>query len=283
MTELRRLELDTDWGRLKIVGGSRAGEGSLVLLPQLKLALDAGRAHRALPPMSRVAVSHGHVDHLGGIAHWASQRFLSSLGEGQVLAPAAIAPQVERLLHLHAELEGGRPYPVEVVPVSDETELPLRPDLVLWFFATDHWVPTLGSALRWSKRRLRRELSGLPETEIARRSHQGEEVTERVEVPLLAYAADTGPGLFATRPEVLAHQVLLLETSFFRPADRDRARQYGHLHVEDLRAVIPRLTCRHLVLLHASRRHRLREVEEYLRLLAPELPCALHHLVVDWE
>jgi hypothetical protein len=38
------------------------------------------------------------------------------------------------------------------------------------------------------------------------------------------------------------------------------------------------------VLLHGSRRHRLREIEELLaRRLAPELGCALHHLMVDWE
>ena len=39
-SSLRRLQLDTSWGELSLVGGSRAGEGTLILLPQLHLALD---------------------------------------------------------------------------------------------------------------------------------------------------------------------------------------------------------------------------------------------------
>jgi ribonuclease BN (tRNA processing enzyme) len=79
-------------------------------------------------------------------------------------------------------------------------------------------------------------------------------------------------------------EVLLLECSFFAAADRERARRFGHLHLDDLVALAPRLDCRHLVLLHASRRARLREIESSLdRRLRPILSCKLHHLNVDWD
>ena len=104
---LRRLQLDTSWGALTVAGGSRAGEGSLVLLPQLRLALDPGRAHRALPPMNTVVVSHGHMDHVGGLGYWASQRYLNAMGPATLIAPADIIEQLDKLLELHAELEGG--------------------------------------------------------------------------------------------------------------------------------------------------------------------------------
>ena len=103
---------------MNLVGGSRAGDGTLILLPQLHLALDAGRAHRALPPMTTVAVSHGHMDHLGGIGYWASQRHLQAMGPAQLLVPSEIAAGVEEILSIHARLEGGKPYDVTVVPVS---------------------------------------------------------------------------------------------------------------------------------------------------------------------
>jgi ribonuclease BN (tRNA processing enzyme) len=89
------------------------------------------------------------------------------------------------------------------------------------------------------------------------------QVTDERRVALLAYCADSGPGLFASCPGVLAAEVVLVECSFFRPADRDRAVRYGHMHLDDLLAVTDRLACRHLVLLHASRRQRLREVERF--------------------
>jgi ribonuclease BN (tRNA processing enzyme) len=281
---LRRLRLDTSWGPLTVAGGSRAGEGTLILLPQLRLAFDPGRAHRGLPPMSTVVVSHGHVDHLGALGYWASQRLLNSMGPATLVVPQAIADAVDRLLRVHAELEGGRPYPVEVVAVADGHRHRLRRDLELCFFATDHWVPTLGTRLEWSKSRLRDELSGLDGTEIARRRRAGETVSEEQRIALVSYCADSGPQLLEQRSEVLGSEVVLLECSFFRPADRDRAERYGHLHFEDLISAADRFSCRHLVLLHASRRHRLREVEGILdERLRPALQCQLHHLNVDWD
>jgi len=280
---LRRLQLVTSWGSLRLVGGSRAGDGSLILLPQLHLALDAGRAHRALPSMTTVLVSHGHLDHVGGVAYWASQRYLQSMGRARLVAPREIAPHIEELLATHALLEGGRPYDIEVSAVRAGEALALRPDMDLVFFTTDHWVPTLGSRLRWRRRHLLPELAGLPGEEIARRRHTGETVSEEIVSDLLAYCADTGPGIFDAGPEVLSSEVLLIECSFFRPSDRERAARYGHLHIEDILSRVDRLGCRHLVVLHASRRHRLSEVERILdERLRPLLDCTLDHLMIDW-
>jgi len=282
-TSLRRLNLKTSWGSLAVVGGSRAGDGSLILLPQLHLALDAGRAHRALPSMATVLVSHGHMDHVGGVAYWASQRYLQSMGSARLVAPREIAPGIEELLATHARLEGGRPYDIEVSAVGAGETLALRPDMDLVFFTTDHWVPTLGSRLRWRRRHLLPELVGLPGEEIARRRRNGETVTEELVSNLLAYCADTGPGIFDAGPEVLSSEVLLVECSFFRPSDRERASRYGHMHIEDLLQRADRLGCRHLIMLHASRRHRLREVEKILNdRLRPHLDCTLDHLMIDW-
>jgi ribonuclease Z len=281
---LRRLQLDTSWGALTVAGGSRAGEGTLVLLPQLRLALDAGRPHRALPPMSTVCLSHGHLDHLGALGYWLSQRFLNSMGAATVVVPRGIAADVELLVELLGRLEGGRPYEVDMVAVAPGSRHPLRADMDLEFFRTDHWVETLGVELHWRRRRLKPELAGLQREEIVRRRQRGEEVALEERVPLLAYAADTGPGVFAARPDLLQAEVVLLECSFFAPSDRARAERFGHLHLDDLLAFSDRLRCRHLVLLHGSRRERLRDIEATLTLrLQPRLPCALHHLMVDWE
>ena len=259
-SSLRRLQLDTSWGELFIVGGSRAGDGTLILLPQLHLALDAGRAHRALPAMTTVVVSHGHVDHLGGIAYWASQRQLQSMGPARLLAPRAIAPGIGDLLTTHAHLEGGQPYDVEMIAVQAGEKFSLRRDFDLVFFPTDHWVPTIGSRLVWRRHRLLPEYAALPGEEIARRRSLGESITEEIKTDILAYCADCGPGVLEDQPQALAAEVLLIECSFYRPGDNDRAARYGHMHFDDLLQAIDKLSCRHLVILHPSRRHRLREV-----------------------
>ena len=76
-----------------------------------------------------------------------------------------------------ARLEGGRPYDVGVTPVSAGDRRALRADLELDFFATDHWVPTLGCRVTWRTQRLLAALADLSGEEIARRRRAGQQVT----------------------------------------------------------------------------------------------------------
>ncbi len=280
---MRRLELETSWGKLLLVGGSRAGEGSVLLLPQFRLALDAGFPLRALVPMEHVVVSHGHTDHLAGLLPWAAQRQLQNLGPARVYALAPLASQLREFLALGAAMEGGKPYPVEVVTVAPGETVRVRPDAALRFFLTSHWTPTLGVVLYWCKRQLKRELTGLPPEEIRRLRHEGVKVSETVQVPLLAYLADTGPEVLDREAALAEAEVLIVECTFLKPQDRERARTYGHMHLEDLRRFLPTSRNRHLVLTHLSRRHRLGAAAKTLKhaLVAPGGP-ELHLLNVEW-
>ena len=282
----RHLDLGTSWGNLRLIGGSRAGEGTLLMLPQLRLALDAGRPHRKLPGLSTLFISHGHADHLNALAFWASQRALNRMGGGQLLAPREIAEDLRIILEAHARMEGEADYDVSIHPLDPASSHRLRSDLRMEFFRSPHRIPTLGCRIIHSRKQLRPELRESRDEELQALRRAGQDITVSIDIPILAYAADTGPRLFQRRPDLLEAEVLLLECTFFRASDRERASEYGHLHLEDLLAAVPLLRCRHLVVLHASRRHRLREVERLLKeRLRPALAGGpqLHHLVVDWE
>ena len=282
-SSLRSLTLSSSCGDILLTGGSRAGEGTLVILPQFRLALDIGRTCRALPPVTTACISHGHTDHLAGLAYWAGQRYLQSMGPATLCVPEAIAEDIAGLLAVHARLEGGKPYDVAIQKVSDGAVWPLRRDLQLEFFDTDHWVPTLGSQLLWTRNRLLPELSGAEPGELAQLRKNGTPITSAVITPLVAYGADTGPKVFSDH-RILDAEIVLLECSFWHDNDLERARAFGHLHISDLIALAPQLQCRHLVLLHASRRNRLHEVEAIMTSeLAPLFSGDLHHLFIDWE
>ncbi len=282
--KVRQLRLATSWGELRVAGGSRAGEATLVLLPQLRIALDTGRPARALVPMQHVVVSHGHLDHLLGVPAWASQRQLNGIPGGDVYVPASLAVPVTDLLALCARAEGGKPYGVTVHAVAAGDVVRVRRDFALRFFATSHWIETLGCCLEHIRRHLRADLRSAPAEEIQRRRLAGETVTEESRTSLVAYLADTGPEVFASQPWLAEAEVLIVECTFLARADRERARRFHHLHLDDLVALAPALHNRHLVLTHLSRRHRLGPATRTIRsALAAKLEPALHFLNVEWE
>jgi ribonuclease Z len=229
-------------------------------------------------------VSHGHLDHLLGLPAWASQRQLQGMRPGRVLCPDSLRGRVEQLLSLSAALEGGSPYGAEVVGVGAGDRVELRRDFRLGFFATSHWVETLGSVVEWTRRHLRPELAGTPPGELARLRADGVEVTTEQRTSLLAYAADSGPEVLLREPWLYETEVLVLECTFLRPGDRERAARFGHTHLADLVELAPRLRCRHLVLTHLSRRHRLAPGARAIRTaLAGRFSGSLHLLNKEWE
>lgn len=280
---VQRLQLPTSWGSLLLVGASRAGEGTLLLLPQLRLALDAGRPARALVPAQTVCVTHTHLDHVLGVPAWASQRQLQGMRPGRLVVPAPQGAAFAELLERVAALEGGASYGVEILEAHDGFSLRLRPGFDLTFFATTHWVPTLGCCLWWTRQRLRPSLAGLPGEELARRRAAGEAITEEVRAPLLAYLGDTDPRVLDLNPWLGQVEVLITECTFLRPADRERATRFGHTHLDDLAARANLLANRHLVLTHLSRRHRLAAGSREIRRRLAHFPGRLHLLNSEWE
>jgi len=183
-----------------------------------------------------------------------------------------------------ARLEGGKPYDVTVQPVAPGDVLPLRRGFFLRFLATSHWVETLGCCVEWVRLRLRPEFVGLGVEELRRERQAGTTITEDVRTSLLAYLADTGPEVFTDNEWLTSVEVLVVECTFLRPTDRERARRFGHMHLDDLVELAPRLSNRHLVLTHLSRRHRLGPGARTIKnALAGLLRPQLHLINVEWE
>ena len=112
----------------------------------------------------------------------------------------------------------------------------------------------------------------------------GEFFTLFVLTTLAEFLADTGPEVFARNPEVAQAEVLIVECTFIKPGERERARRFGHMHLDDLVAIAPTLANRHVVLTHLSRRHRLGAGTRVIQgALAGVLRPRLHLLNVEWE
>jgi ribonuclease Z len=122
------------------------------------------------------------------------------------------------------------------------------------------------------------DLVGRTEEEIVALKIRGAEVTRREEIPLLAYPGDCSPEIFEAAPELFRARVLLVECSFLGEDDRDRARKYDHIHLDDIVERAPLFENEAIVLTHFSMRYRPDEILEALE----TLPAAIADRVIPF-
>jgi ribonuclease Z len=264
-------------GGVEIEGVSIAGRESFYKLPGFRTLLEFGRAPEDTVSYATVCLTHGHLDHAAGLAHHASRRRLERLPAARVFAPEEAVPDLEAWLACSQRLEKVD-YGIHVTPARPGGSVALRNDLEVRFLPGRHRVPTVGYLFSQVRRKLKDEFLGLPGEEIAALRSKVAEVTRREERPLLAYPGDCGPAIFEAAPELFRARVLLIECSFVTPEDRDRAREYEHLHLEDFVERAGLFENEVIVLTHFSQRYRVEEIHESLR----SLPEALARRVIPF-
>jgi len=262
-----------------IVGRSVAGQESFYRLPTLRSALEIGRCPNSRVAVPNVFVTHAHLDHAAGIASYASQRTLQGLEEGNVYLPAETTEAFEKILSLHVKLEGFEGYSARIHGVHPGDRISLRHDLDVDVIAGSHRVPCAGYVFCELRRKLRPDLAGKPGEEIARMRESGIEVTEAVRTPLLCYPGDCDAGIFEAAPEIFRARILLLECTFIRPGEEEKAARYRHLHLSDIAARERDFENEAIVLTHFSAKYAREEIEERVRTLPAGLRERVHVFV----
>jgi ribonuclease Z len=255
---------------ISIEGVSIAGHESFYKLPGFRTLLEFGRAPEDVVGYPTVCVSHGHLDHMAGLAHYASRRRLAGLPPARVFVPAEAAPHVVAWVTACEKLENIA-YEIEIVPVSPGDRVRLRNDLELTILPGRHRVPTVGFLFSEVRNKLLDELADKDGREIAALREKGVAVTRREEIPLLAYPGDCGAEIFDACPALFRARVLLLECSFLAPEDRDRAREYAHIHLADVLERADLFENDAVVLTHFSQRYGPAAIREALAAIPDSL------------
>jgi ribonuclease Z len=180
---------------------------------------------------------------------------------GQVYAPEPLIDPLKRLMRLWADIDGHEP-PANIIPALPGEDIVLRRDLCVRPFEVNHpcrrhdrsVVRALGYTAIEVRRKLIDEYQNLTGPQLVELKKQGVEITRRLEIPLVTYCGDTAVGDFLGLDHVRKSRVILLECTFIEPDHRERARAGFHIHISDLREVIPRLENEHILLIHLSRR-----------------------------
>lgn len=254
----------------RVQGISVAGEQTSVQIPEMDVAFDIGMCPRVSLTSPYIALSHTHMDHVGGLPYYFSQRMFQKLGPGTVVCHAAMAGAIQSMMGAWVDLERQHTQH-NIIPLEHDQQIEVKNNIMLRGIEMRHTVPAMGYALVERRSKLREEFRDLPQERLRELKAGGEQITHTLDIPLIAYTGDTEmcPNLF--RDEFATAKVVISECTFFEPDQRQRSSIGKHLHVEDIAKLLEVWQAEHIVLVHLSRRtHMSRSREQLERLVGPD-------------
>jgi len=256
-------------GNLTIEGESSSAVATYLRVRELDLVFDLGRCPMHFIGTNHVFISHFHLDHYYGLPVYISQRWLAGMPPGHIYVPKAGVVELREIIERISLLDCGHVWDSRLNPVEAGDEVAFRKNLVAHVLPLEHRVPAVGYLVCEARDKLKPEFYGLPGHKLAELRREGTPVTNRVELPLVAYVGDTSRVPFDAHP-LLAHcAVLICECTFLLAEHKERAAKTGHLHLDNLPAILETFKGEHLILTHFSRRYTAQVIEEEIKTALP--------------
>jgi ribonuclease Z len=247
-----------------ICGYSVAGEETVVAVPELDVCFDIGKSPEQFIPINNVLVSHGHIDHISGLAYHLSHRQFCGQKAGNVYAHPELIGPIGQILTAWGVLDGS-PIKANLIEVNAGSEFKIKPNIFARVFQTYHNRTSLGYTILERRKKLKPEFSGLNGKEIVKLKKEGTEIENIIEIPLVTYLGDTAACDYSHLDFVKNSRVLITECTFYMDDNSERAKAGKHTHVKQLREMLEKLNNEHVVIIHISQRTSIREAKAKLK------------------
>ena len=252
------------YGDHKFFGTSLAGVRTAITMPEFSLSFDVAQGFPYLFNMTKFFISHGHLDHAAGIPYIISQKMMTSQKAGEFYMPHSLVHPLTEIMGLWSKIEGF-PYDFKFVGVKADDEIQINNHHYMKVFPTTHRIESFGYTLFESKKKLKREYLNLHKDQIVELRRKGIDVNEVIHTPMVSFTGDTQIEFLESRSWVKKSKILIMEATYL-DSQRSvaRAREWGHTHLDELIPHLDSIESERIVLIHASSRYGINEINKYL-------------------
>lgn len=253
-----------DLGPFELVGVSLAGVRTALYIPELKIAFDAGFPFPFHIGADTFFITHGHTDHAAAIPYIISQKNLNNQKMAQFYMPGELVEPLSKIMHLWQEIEK-HSYRFEFLAIEPNQKIELNKQFFVKAFNAHHRVAGRGYTLFQTKKHLKPQYAGLSKQELVTQKNSGITVDEIIEEPLMSFSGDTQLEFLWNQEWITRSKYLLIETTYIDDRKTTaQAREWGHIHLDELLEALPRIQSERIVLMHISSRYGDREAQKIL-------------------
>lgn len=200
-------------------------------------------------------LTHLHGDHGAGINYLLSQRSLYRLPQTKIMLPQRNIDSIHRILKEWKAIEGFS-YDYELIPAFDGASFDFNHKYRIESFATTHRISSFGYLVYEKRKKLSPQFEGLNRQEILHAKSRGESIEMDIETPIIAFTGDTQIEFLKAHSDVSKAKVLFVECTYLdEKKDVNAARDWGHIHLNEIIANQDQFQNEHISLIHLSPRY----------------------------
>lgn len=242
-------------GEFNFTGYSLAGITTSVFCKTASVCFDVGQGLPFQVPARHVLITHAHLDHAAGIPYLIAQKNMNRQTNTNFFVPAGLLQPIQQILKIWQSVDEHE-YRFRLHAAVPGQFYELDKTYCMRPFTTPHRVPSQGYLLFQKKKKLKHIYKSGDREAILRAKAAGDDPNEVVLDPVVAFTGDTKIEFFHEDPLVKKAKILFVEATFWdevRPVER--ARHWGHTHIDELLEILPELQNEKIVLIHASVRY----------------------------